>query len=81
MDKTNLTLLSNRELKNTLDDIRLLKTQVKTFNRLKLARTQRERKTRIDEINNDITEGKGVERKKRILPEVEKKIKEKSIHK
>jgi len=79
LDKTNLTLLSNRELKNTLDDIRLLKTQGKTFNRLKLARTERERGKRIDEFNNDITEGKGVEKKKRILPEVGKKIKEKFV--
>ena len=77
LDKTNLTLLSNRELKNTLDDIRLLKTQGKTFNRLKLARTERERNKRIDEFNNDITEGKGVEKKKRVLPEVEKKLKQK----
>lgn len=77
LDKTNLTLLSNKELKSTLDDIRLLKKQGKTFNRLKLARTERERGKRIDEFNNDITEGKGVEKKKRILPETEKRLKEK----
>lgn len=79
LDKTNLTLLSNKELKNTLDDIRLLKTQGKTFNRLKLARTERERGERISEFNNDITGGKGVEKKKRVLPEVEKKLKQKFI--
>lgn len=74
LDKTNLTLLSNRELKNTLDDIRLLKTQGKTFNRLKLARTQRERDARITEFNEIITGKKEVDPTKKVLPETKESL-------
>jgi len=74
LDKTNLTLLSNRELKSTLDDIRLLKTQGKTFNRLKLARVQRERSERVIEFNEIITGKKAEEVTKPVLPEAKKSL-------
>ena len=77
LDKTNLTLLSNRELKNTLDDIRLLKTQGKTFNRLKLARIQRERDVRITEFNEIITGKKEIDPTKKVLPETQEKLSKK----
>lgn len=73
LDKQNLWLLSNNELKEILDDIKLLKKEGKTVNRLKRAIQQRKLDKLEEEFNNIISGGKGVDLGKKVLPENRKK--------
>tara|TARA_R110002020_G_scaffold220785_2_gene428743 strand:+ start:10188 stop:18932 length:8745 start_codon:yes stop_codon:yes gene_type:complete len=73
LDKQNLWLLSNNELKEILDDIKLLKKEGKTVNRLKRSIQQRELDKREEEFINIISGGKGVDLEKKVLPEDRKK--------
>ena len=74
LNKQNLEHLSNFELKEVLDDIGLLKSQGTTFNRLKMARAQKQTDETIKEFNKDILAGKELKPRGEILPEVKKTL-------
>lgn len=60
LNRTHLKHLSNDELVDILEEVRSLKQQGKTFNRLKRERQERINNEIVSELENNITGGRGV---------------------